>query len=569
MGRRKRLGDILQEKGLLSQEQLNEALEYQRTTGDKLGEALIKLGFISPEDIADALSEHLRIPRVDFKRRYISSDVVQLIPESVIKEQQVLPIELEGSFLSVAMVDPLNIMVIDDLRRLTGYLIKPMIATAEEIESAYQRSLDISSTAQQVLAQYREDEEAAAEEAERERQEAQVLGSAPGVKLANMILEQAVKQGASDVHLEPREDDLRVRFRIDGILRDIMVVPRHLRGDVNSRIKIMANLDITERRRPQDGRMQIKLDQLTVDMRVSTLPTVYGEKLVVRILHRSHSLLNIEDFGFTPQNFDKVQRMLRQSQGLILVTGPTGSGKTTTLYGFLNQLNSPEKNIITVEDPVEYRLDGINQVQINPKVGLTFATGLSSVLRQDPDIIMVGEIRDRETADIAVRAALTGHLVLSTLHTNGAVASITRLLNMGLEPYLISSTVIGVIAQRLVRTICPDCREGIPLTDPVVIRFIRSLGLNPPEMVYQGRGCPLCGDTGYRGRTMVEEVLLFTKDLRLAIDRGAPEGELMEIAVRNGMQTLQVAAVDKLAQGITTCEEILRTVYSVEDEEAV
>ncbi len=565
MGRRKRLGDILRERGLLTDDELRLALERQRESGEKLGETLIKLGFISPDDIADALSEHLRIPRVDFKRRYVSSDVVRLVPESIIREQQVLPIEQEGNFLSVAMVDPLNIMIIDDLQRLTGLLIKPMIATATEIEDAYRRSLDIASTAKQVFAQYGADDSAVEEQAEKEREEA-ILGDAPGVKLANMILEQAVKQRASDVHLEPREDDLRVRYRIDGIMRDVMVVPRHLRGDVNSRIKIMANLDITERRRPQDGRLQLRLDDLTVDVRISTLPTVYGEKIVARILHRTHNVLELEDFGFAAQNFQRIQAMLRQSQGLILVTGPTGSGKTTTLYGFLNQLNSPEKNIITVEDPVEYRLEGINQVQVNPRVDLTFATGLRTVLRQDPDIIMVGEIRDRETADIAVRSALTGHLVLSTLHTNSAVASVVRLLNMGIEPYLISSTVIGVIAQRLVRTICPECKKSVPLDNPVAVRFIQSLGIEPPEYVYQGTGCPLCNDTGYRGRTVVEEVMLFTKDIRRAIDDGAHESELFEIAIRGGMETLPVNTVDKLVRGVTTTEELLRTVYSVENE---
>ncbi len=565
MGRRKRLGDILRERGLLTDEELGLALERQRETGEKLGEALINLGFISPENIADALSEHLGIPRVDFKRRYISSDVVRLIPESMIHEQQVLPVEQEGNFLSVAMVDPLNIMIIDDLQRLTGLLIRPMIATAAEIEDAYRRSQDIASTAKQVFAQYGEDQSAAEEKAEKEREEA-ILGDAPGVKLANMILEQAVKQRASDVHLEPREDDLRVRYRIDGILRDIMVVPRHLRGDVNSRIKIMANLDITERRRPQDGRLQLRLDDLTVDVRISTLPTVHGEKIVARILHKTHNLLELEDFGFSPQNYQRIQAMLRQSQGLILVTGPTGSGKTTTLYGFLNQLNSPDKNIITVEDPVEYRLEGINQVQVNPRVDLTFAAGLRSVLRQDPDIIMVGEIRDRETAEIAVRSALTGHLVLSTLHTNSAVASVVRLLNMGIEPYLISSTVIGVIAQRLVRTSCSECRTAVPLSNPIAVRFIQSLGIEPPEYVYEGTGCPLCSDTGYRGRTVVEEVLLFTKDIRTAIDEGAHENELLEIALRGGMERLPVNAVDKLVRGITTTEELLRTVYSVENE---
>ena len=328
----------------------------------------------------------------------------------------------------------------------------------------------------------------------------------------------------------------------------------------------MANLDITERRRPQDGRLQLRLDDLTVDVRISTLPTVHGEKIVARILHKTHNLLELEDFGFSPQNYQRIQAMLRQSQGLILVTGPTGSGKTTTLYGFLNQLNSPDKNIITVEDPVEYRLEGINQVQVNPRVDLTFAAGLRSVLRQDPDIIMVGEIRDRETAEIAVRSALTGHLVLSTLHTNSAVASVVRLLNMGIEPYLISSTVIGIIAQRLVRTSCSECRTAVPLSNPIAVRFIQSLGIEPPEYVYEGTGCPLCSDTGYRGRTVVEEVLLFTKDIRTAIDEGAHENELLEIALRGGMERLPVNAVDKLVRGITTTEELLRTVYSVENE---
>lgn len=559
MGRRKRLGDILQEQGLLTDEQLAAALEMQLKSGEKLGEAIIQLGYVSANKVADALSEHLRIPRVDFSRLYIPPEIVNLVSETMITDYNILPIELENEILSVAMVDPLNITIIDELQRLTGYAVKPVIATAEEIEAAFQRARNIAQTAQEVFKLYQVEEDEIIESEE-------YLGDAPGVKLANMILHQAIKQKASDVHLEPHEDGMRVRTRIDGILRDIMEIPKSLRGDVNSRIKIMGNLDITERRRPQDGRIQMKAGDEEVDMRISSLPTVYGEKIVARILPRSSSLVKLEELGFSSRNREKIEQMLRPSQGLVLVTGPTGSGKSTTLYAFLNKLNSPEKNIVTVEDPVEYRLAGVNQVQVNPKTNLTFATGLRTVLRQDPDVIMVGEIRDEETAEISVRSALTGHLVLSTLHTNSAVATINRLVNMGLEPYLLSSTIVGIVAQRLVRTICPDCREEVELTNPVISRFIKNLGLELPKTVYRGKGCPLCGNTGYRGRTVVEEVLLFNKNLRQAVEAGAKERELNDLAIKSGMQTLQETAVDKLKAGVTTAAEIIRTMYSVDME---
>ena len=557
---RKRLGDILQEQGLITDNELATALEEQLRSGDRLGQALVKLGFVTPDQVADALSEHLNIERVDFARRYIAPEVVNLVPSSLITSQHVLPLEVEDGSLVVAMVDPLNINVIDDLQRLTGKLIKPLIATGEEIDDAFQRTRNIAQTAREVIDRYQEEEEDQVEEQQ------QYLGDAPGVRLANMILEQGVKQRASDIHLEPYQEGMRVRYRVDGILRDIMEIPRHLRGDVNSRVKIMANLDITERRRPQDGRIQMTVDGQEVDMRVSSLPTVYGEKIVARVLRKSSHLLELEDFGFIPDNLKKIEEMLCLSQGLILVTGPTGSGKSTTLYAFLSQLNTPEKNIVTVEDPVEYRLAGVNQVQVNPKIDLTFATGLRTVLRQDPDVIMVGEIRDEETGEIAVRSALTGHLVLSTLHTNNAVATITRLQNMGLESYILSSTIIGVVAQRLVRTICPDCKQPEELKDPIMTRFIKSLGLEPPTTVYLGQGCPLCSNTGYRGRTIVEEVLLFNREIRSAIEKEVGEAELLEIALRSGMVTLQEAAVRKLAAGVTTTEEIIRTVYSVDME---
>jgi len=557
---RKRLGDILQERGLISQEELAAALEEQRRSGDRLGESLVKLGFVTADQVADALSEHLRIERVDFGRRYLAPEIVELVPASVITSKYVLPLEVEDGFLVVAMADPMDINVIDDLQRLTGKIIRPLVATEEEIIEAFQRTRSIAQSARELLNDYEQ------EEGEEEEQTQQYLGDAPGVRLANLILEQAIMQKASDIHLEPLEGRMKVRYRIDGLLRDIMEIPRHLQGDVNSRIKVMAGLDITERRKPQDGRIQLSFNGTEVDLRISTLPTVYGEKIVARVLHRANHLMDLDEFGFSPADLEKMESMLRLNQGLILVTGPTGSGKTTTLYAFLNRLNSPEKNIVTVEDPVEYRLDGVNHVQVNPKVGLTFATGLRTVLRQDPDVIMVGEIRDEETGEIAVRSALTGHLVLSTLHTNSAVATVSRLINMGLEPYILSSTIIGIVAQRLVRRICFDCREEVELTDPLMIRYIRSLGLEPPRVVYQGKGCPLCGGTGYRGRTAIGEVLVFNREMRQAVDRRAGEDELLDIALRSGMTTLQRAAVAKLAQGITTAEEIIRTVYSVDME---
>lgn len=566
MGSRKRLGDLLQEKGLLTEEELNEALKLQRESGEKLGDALVKLGLIQPEQMADVLSEHLGIPRVDPNRCYIPSELVNMVPDDLLNGNQILPIELENNLMTVAMTDPLNILIIDELQQATGFNIKPVIATSEEIMTALGRTMDIASSARAVFDEYLDD--SLDFDADDDNEE-QLLGDAPGVRLANLILQQAVRDKASDIHLEPTEDDLQVRFRIDGILRNVMTVPKRLRNDVNSRIKIMSNLDITERRRPQDGRIQAVIDGVEVDMRISTLPTIHGEKIVARVLNKSTGILSIEQFGFSQQNTEEILRVLRLNQGLILVTGPTGSGKTTTLYGFLQHLNTVEKNIITVEDPVEYQLPGINQVQINHKVGLTFASGLRSVLRQDPDIIMVGEIRDQETAEIAIRSALTGHLVLSTLHTNNTVATIARLLDMDIDPYLISSTLVAVISQRLVRKICNDCKEQVELTDPLLIRFIKSYGIEPPEFVYQGRGCPACQDSGYRGRVAVEEMLILNKELKQAIDNRVHESLLRDIALKSGMVLLQVSAIKKLIAGITTGSEILRTVYSIDGEEAL
>lgn len=558
---RKRLGDILQDHGFLSDQQLAAALDEQKRSGERLGQTLARLGFVTDSQVADALSEHLKVERVDFARRYLSPDVVDLVPASIINSRHALPVDLDDGMLYVAMADPLNINIIDDLRRLTGKTIIPMVATEEEIADAFQRTRNVTQSANELMSRYKEEDAPSIEV-----DEAEYLGDAPGVRLANLILEQAIKQKASDIHFEPDDNGMRVRYRIDGILRAIMEIPRHLRGDVISRVKIMAGLDITERRKPQDGRIQMILGGADVDMRVSSLPTVHGEKIVVRLLHKSSNLLELTDFGFAPRDLEKILRMLRLNQGLILVTGPTGSGKSTTLYAFLHSLNSPEKNIVTVEDPVEYRLEGVNHVQVNPKVNLTFATGLRTVLRQDPDVIMVGEIRDEETGEIAVRSALTGHLVLSTLHTNSAVATISRLMNMGLESYILSSTLIGIVAQRLVRKICAECKIPIRLEDPLMIRYITSLGLEVPETVYKGKGCPICSNSGYRGRSAVAEVLLFNKEMRQAVERGAGDVELLDIALRGGMLTLQQAAIQKLMAGETTSEEIIRSVYGVEME---
>lgn len=564
MAPRKRLGDFLIEHGLLQKAQLEAALDNQRETGDKLGDVLVKLGFITPGKMADTLSEHLGYPRVDLSRQYISASVVNMAPEELLATNSILPINIENKMMTVAMTDPLNIVVIDELQRITGLTINPVIATEEEIKEAINRSHDIASSARKVFEEYEDGEDSDQHEAKE-----QYLGDAPGVRLANIILEQAINDKASDIHLEPQEEDLQVRFRVDGILRKIMTVPKKLRNDVNSRIKIMSNLDITERRRPQDGRIQTIIGDIEVDMRVSTLPTIHGEKIVARVLHKSNAILDIDQFGFSKQSARNIEKILKLNQGLVLVTGPTGSGKTTTLYGFLSNLNTVEKNIITVEDPVEYQLDGINQVQVNPKAGLTFSNGLRSVLRQDPDIIMVGEIRDNETAEIAVRSALTGHLVFSTVHTNNTVATIARLMDMKVDPYLISGTVSAVISQRLVRKICPDCKQEVPLEDPLMIKFIESLNMQVPKTVYKGKGCPLCKDTGYLGRVAIEELLIMNRELRKAIDARATESELRDVATERGMKLLQENAIIKLTEGITTVDEIIRTVYSIDEQEAL
>lgn len=559
MPKRTRLGELLLQHGL-TQEQLNRALRLQEETGERLGQAVVKLGYMTASRMADLLSEHLGVPRVDWDKVTVTPELVMLLPESILKEGQVCPIKLEGRTLTLAMVDPYDVVTIDEIRRSTGYDIEARLATADEIEVAINRALNLDIAASRVIGEVRAEE---TEELQDSEEEWDVVNS-PGVKIVDLVLSRAIQNRASDIHVEPREDFLRIRFRIDGVLRDVMKVPRHLQSEVLTRLKVMADMDITERKRPQDGRLRITIASQTVDMRISSLPTIYGEKIVVRIFNQAASLLNLKDIGFLPDAYARVKQMLRQPQGLILVTGPTGSGKTTTLYSFLNELNVPEKNIITIEDPVEYRLEGINQVQVNSHVGLSFASGLRTVLRQDPDIVMVGEMRDQETAEIGIRAALTGHLVLSTLHTNSAVATITRLIDMGVEPALIAATLIGVVAQRLVRTICPECKEPVPLTDPIERHFLGERGRGD-IVLYRGQGCPACTQTGYRGRIAVEEVFLVTREMRKLIYESASEETLRRSAVQSGMRTLKESGIEKILAGKTTVAEVMRTVYGLDD----
>lgn len=556
---RKRLGDILLENGI-TQEQLNRALEYQKETGERLGQAVVKLGYMSASKMANLLSEHLGVPRVNWDQVKVTQDLLSLLPDSLLRQGKVCPIELVDNTLILAMVDPYDVMLMDEVRRYTGYDVRAKLATPDEIEYAISQGQSLDVIVRRVIEELSGGQ---ASNLEVDEQPTDTLDST-GVRIVDLMLNRAIQERASDIHVEPRERILKVRFRIDGVLRDAMDLPKAVQSDVITRIKVMAEMDITERRRPQDGRIRISVAGQPIDMRISSLPTIYGEKIVIRIFNQAAALLRLEDLNFLPSAYARVRQMLRQPQGLILVTGPTGSGKTTTLYAFLNELNEPDKNILTIEDPVEYRLEGINQVQVNPRVDLTFASGLRTMLRQDPDIIMVGEMRDTETAEIGIRAALTGHLVLSTLHTNSAVATVMRLVDMGIPPTLIATTLIGVVAQRLVRVVCPECKEEVEVTDPLERAF---LGLDHHESVtvFRGRGCRACGFTGYRGRAAVEEVLLVNQDIRYLIQTNASAAELQEAAIRSGMKTLEESGKAKIRAGLTTVEEVMRIVYGLEE----
>ncbi|MGC7873698.1 GspE/PulE family protein [Desulfosporosinus sp. SYSU MS00001] len=562
---RKRLGEILIAGGVISPTQLEEALALQKSLGLRLGEVLIKQGHVVEEEILRTMQSQLGLPTINLNRLVVPEQVLRSLPENVVRKYTVLPVELDKGQLLVAMCDPTDYFALDDLRLAAGMVVKPCLAKKGDILLAIDRLYGRSGA-----------EKAAREYAKKmgitsvamtstmvslNSAEGEVIDeeSTPIVKFLNTIIENAVNNQASDIHIEPIEGELRVRFRIDGVMREIMLTPISMANPVVSRVKIMADLNITERRLPQDGRISYLVGEKMIDLRVSTIPTMYGEKVVLRILDKSNIILDKEALGLRGNDLSLFEGLISKPSGIVLVTGPTGSGKTTTLYTVLKELNVPEKNLVTLEDPVEFSFKGVNQIQINPKAGLTFATGLRSILRQDPDIIMVGEMRDNETAQIAVRSALTGHLVLSTIHTSDAASSIVRLMDMEIEPFLISASVLGIISQRLVRRICQQCAaeyEGGPLEHTLL-----DVPLNTKLLLKKGQGCPYCNKSGYKGRIAVFEIMPITAGHRQLIDRRATADELRAYALEQGMKSLKQAEVRLVLEGITTVEELLRVAY--------
>ena len=553
-----KLGELLLYAGKISKEQLNKALEDQKTSKMKLGEVIVANGWLNLEEIVETLELQLGFPKVDLSKYEINTNVVTLIPESIVKKYKLIAIEKKDDSLVVAMVDPLNFFAIDDVKLYTKMGVIPCLATISDVERAIERYYS-SILTQKALNEF-SDAFVPAEDDIDAQEEMLEVTTAPIVKLINSIIEQAMRSRASDIHIEPSNNDIRVRFRMDGDLKEIMILPKSNLSAIVTRVKIIGRMDIAEKRIPQDGRVEMKFNDNEIDLRISTLPTVYGEKIVIRILDKSNFNFTKEGLGFSKENLDKLNNMIAQPYGMLLVTGPTGSGKTTTLYTILRELNVQTKNVITVEDPVEYKLKGINQIQVNVKSGLTFAAGLRSILRQDPDTIMIGEIRDSETAEIAVRAAITGHLVLSTLHTNDCPSTIARLIDMGLEPYLVSSAVIGIISQRLVKLLCPKCKEKYRASD-----FERKiLGINGEEeiMLFKPVGCNSCNN-GYRGRAAVHEVMLVNENIRRLINKGANTDDIRIRALEDGMSTLLKSATDLALKGDTSFEEIMRAGYTL------
>ncbi len=555
------LGNILLENTSLTEAQLEEGLLVQREKNIKLGEALVQLRYLKSEDILKAISIQVGIPYSSrLKTDEIPYDYIKKIPINYAKKNELLPLRKVGDDLEVAISDPINIHALDDLHVLLNLSIKPVIASSsqilETINEVYNRNTETDQAVMEDLSE--ENLDTLAQELQEPQDLLDVSDEAPIIKLVNSLLSRAVKSKASDIHVEPFERDLVVRFRIDGVLYDIMHPPKKVQNSVISRIKIMANLNIAEKRLPQDGRIRIKIAGKDIDIRVSTLPTSFGESVVMRLLDKSKVVLSLGVIGIEGQNLKTVESLIHKSHGIILVTGPTGSGKTTTLYAMLSQINSTDLKIITVEDPVEYQIPGINQIQVNPKIDLTFATGLRSILRQDPDVVMIGEIRDRETAEIAIQASLTGHLVISTLHTNDSASSIARLIDMGVEPFLVSSSVIAIMAQRLLRTVCKECGARYKPS----AEELAQIGLDPAKVVdkfvFKAKGCPACLDTGYAGRTGIHEILVMDDELRSMIMKGVEAGRIKRRAMEKGMLTLREDGARKVLAGETTIEELLR-----------
>ncbi|MCF6092695.1 Flp pilus assembly complex ATPase component TadA [Microaerobacter geothermalis] len=543
---RRRIGDILVESGIITDQQLKQALQEQKGSGMKLGDLLIDRGYITEQQLIEVLEFQLGIPHVQLHRQKIDDKIINMIPDKIAKKHRVLPLRLENNKLIIAMSDPLDYYAIDDVRMSTGFQVEPVIASKEELNRAINRYYSLQETLDEVM-----------QTIPKEIEETEATNdNAPIVRMVNQIISQAVNMGASDIHFDPQENSVKIRYRIDGILRTERDLPAHMLGVITARLKILSNLNIAERRLPQDGRFEMEVDYRKVDIRISTLPTIHGEKTVLRILDMANAITNIEKLGLSQNNLASFRKMISSAYGIILITGPTGSGKTTTLYAALSYLNSEQVNIITVEDPVEYQLPGINQVQVNTTTGLTFARGLRSILRQDPNIVMVGEIRDLETAEISVRAALTGHLVLSTLHTNDAVSTLNRLIDMGIEPFLVSSSIAGVVAQRLVRRICPQCRDSYQPSFEEQ-NLLEQYQLSASKL-YRGQGCGSCSQTGYRGRLAIHEVLSLDEKMREMVMTRKSDSEYRNYAMSIGMVPMIKDGLMKAVEGLTTIQEVLR-----------
>ena len=569
------MGDVFVSSGLVSQEQLGQALDKQRQlkTQEPVGDLLVSMGLITERDRVRCLGEQWGVPYVDLSEMQIPEDVVSAVTQELARRFKVIPIERSAKRLTLAMKNPLDIFAIDEIRLITGKEVEPVIATEEDIINAisanYRTEVNVTEAVAGVMRDLDEATITLTEGSDDAdnisiEQLKELSGEAPVVRLTNMIISRGITDKASDIHIEPAKDGLRIRYRVDGILADGMTLPKKAQASITSRIKIMADMDISEKRAPQDGRISATIEGRPYDFRVSTLPAVFGEKIVMRVLDKSNISVGLHKLGLLPYTFEMFESMIQRTYGIILVTGPTGSGKSTTLYSVLAKLNSGEKNILTIEDPVEYELSGITQSMVNNRAGMTFAAGLRSMLRQDPNIIMVGEMRDQETAMIAIEAALTGHLVLSTLHTNDAPGSVARLLDMGVESFLIASSIAGVLAQRLLRTICAKCKE--PYSPPK--DAIKRLGMNLDVLdksevtFYRGRGCDLCKGTGYKGRVGVYELMPVNDKVReLILARGSSYA-IREAAIEAGMRTLKDDAMEKILLGMTTLEESLRVIYA-------
>ncbi|CAN7573472.1 ATPase, T2SS/T4P/T4SS family [Paenibacillus sp. LjRoot153] len=549
MAPRKRIGDLLVESGLISEEQLKNALREQKELNMRLGDVLITRNYITEQQLIEVLEFQLGIPHIQLYRQKIETKIINIIPQRLAEQHQVLPIRTEGNKLILAMADPLDYFAIDELRMTTGFRIEPTIASKDELQRAIKRYYGLQESVEQIMQNLNM----------REAEEAKPIvedEDSPVVKTVNQIIIQAIQIGASDIHIDPQEDSLRIRYRVDGVMRTERTLPPHMQSVIIARIKIMANMNVAERRLPQDGRVEMDIEFRKVDIRISSLPTIHGEKVVMRILDLGSTLTEIEKLGLSEHNLMLFQKGINNAHGVVLITGPTGSGKTTTLYSALSRLNNEEVNIITVEDPVEYQLQGINQVQVNSVTGLTFAKGLRTILRQDPNIVMVGEIRDVETAEIAIRAAMTGHLVLSTLHTNSAANSITRLIDMGVEPFLISSAVNCIIAQRLVRKICPGCSTSyVPSQEEKML--LEGQGYTA-EILRRGSGCGECGRSGYKGRLAIHEILPIDDTLRTMILQKRSDNDYRNYATEHGLIPMIKDGISKVIAGQTTLAEVFR-----------